>query len=273
MEPFIGNIRQLALENQSYRKVIDTGNYSQIVLMSLKPLEDIPEEIHHDGDQIINIVGGTALAKVNGKEYILSSGMIIMIKAGLKHYIKNTSSTQLLKLFTIYSPPEHAYGLEQINKQTGGSGAKKYYIEYDEPQNVQTGGKKMKNKSNKGGTNNLMDLKPKYIETLSEPWFTLISLGFKTVEGRKNKGRFKEMQVGDLVQWTNSDFMPRCVLTRITGKAEYKTFEDYLNTEGLDKCLPGMPDIEHGLSVYFKYFTKEDEAEFGVVAIRLELVN
>jgi len=71
----------------------------------------------------------------------------------------------------------------------------------------------------------------------------------------------------------NKKFLPRSVLTKITGKAEYKTFEEYLMMEGLDKCLLGIPNIEHGLSVYFKYFTKEDEAEFGVVAIKLELVN
>lgn len=114
--------------------------------------------------------------------------------------------------------------------------------------------------------------KPKYIQNLSEPWFTLITLGLKTVEGRKNKGVFKEMQVGDIVEWQNKDFKPRSVKTRITGKAVYKTFEEYLEKEGLQKCLPGMPTMEHGLSVYFKYFTKEEEAEFGVVAIRLEVL-
>jgi len=132
------------------------------------------------------------------------------------------------------------------------------------------GGKKMKNKNKKKYTGK-MD-KIKYSEHLSEPWFTLISLGLKTVEGRKNKGKFKEMKVGDIVEWVNNDFKERRILTRIIGKAEYKTFEEYLETEGLDKCLPGMPSIEHGLSVYFKYFTKEQEAEFGVVAIRIELI-
>jgi ASC-1-like (ASCH) protein len=81
------------------------------------------------------------------------------------------------------------------------------------------------------------------------------------------------MQVGDIVEWVNNDFMPRKVYTRITGKAEYKTFAEYLETEGLDKCLPGIPTLEHGLSVYFKYYTKEDEAEFGVIAIRLEVIK
>lgn len=118
-----------------------------------------------------------------------------------------------------------------------------------------------------------MEYKQNYIEHLSEPWFTLISLGLKTVEGRKNKGKFKEMVVGDIVEWVNRDFLERSVLTEITGKAEYQTFEEYLENEGLDNCLPGMPDINHGLSVYFKYFTKEEELEFGVVAIRLKVVR
>ena len=112
----------------------------------------------------------------------------------------------------------------------------------------------------------------KYTEKLSEPWFTLISLGLKTVEGRKHKGIFKAMQVGDIIEWTNYDFGPRSIQTRVVRKAVYQTFEEYLTTEGLQRCLPGMPSIEQGLKVYFKYFTKEQEAEFGVVAIELELL-
>lgn len=113
----------------------------------------------------------------------------------------------------------------------------------------------------------------KYSENLSEPWFTLISLGLKTVEGRKNKGRFKDMQVGEIVEWKNADFNLRSVLTRIAHKKEYDTFAEYLETEELDKCLPGITNMEDGLSVYYKYFTKEDEKEFGVVAIGLELIQ
>jgi ASC-1-like (ASCH) protein len=113
---------------------------------------------------------------------------------------------------------------------------------------------------------------PKYIEHLSEPWFTLISLGLKTVEGRKNKGRFAEMQIGDIVEWKNNDFMERSILTKIVNKTTYTTFQSYLESEGLQNCLPGIPDLEHGLSVYYKYYTKKDESEFGVVAIRLERI-
>jgi len=131
-----------------------------------------------------------------------------------------------------------------------------------------------------GGANKLQsetkkskDIKPDYTMNLSEPWFTLITLGLKTTEGRLNKGRFNEMKVNDILEWKNEDFKPRTILTRLTSKKEYASFEDYLKGEGLDKCLPGMPTIEHGLSVYYKYYKKEDEEKFGVVAIRLELLN
>ena len=147
------------------------------------------------------------------------------------------------------------------------------YIELknDENYNILNGGgkKKRKNKNKKMLSRQTIT---EYTEHISEPWFTLISLGLKTVEGRKNKGKFKEMQVGDIITWVNNDFLERKIKTKIVRKAEYRTFEEYLNTEGLNDCLPGMPTIEHGLSVYFKYFTKEDEATFGVIAIQMELV-
>jgi ASC-1-like (ASCH) protein len=132
----------------------------------------------------------------------------------------------------------------------------------------------MKKSNNNKSNKRINGMEPKYIETVSEPWFTLISLGLKTVEGRRNKGRFEEMAVGDIVEWTNEDFkLKRSVLTRITRKAEYKTFTEYLETEGLEKCLPGMPNLTHGLEVYYKYFTKQDEKKFGVVAIEIELIK
>jgi ASC-1-like (ASCH) protein len=127
----------------------------------------------------------------------------------------------------------------------------KYLINY-----LQTGGKKHVHKQH-----------------LSEPWFTLISLGLKTVEGRKNKGLFKDLEEGDLIEWFNNDFIERRVRTQVTSKKTYKTFKEYLSQEGLDNCLPGINSIEDGLHVYFKYYTKEDEKKFGVVAIRLKLIK
>ena len=144
------------------------------------------------------------------------------------------------------------------------------YTKYKSKYLSQGGGKKR----NKNKQNSPIMNKPEvdYSEHLSEPWFSLISLGLKTVEGRKNSGKFKDMAVGKIIEWFNDDFKHRSVKTKIISKHTYKTFEEYLLTEGLEKCLPGMKDIDHGLSVYFKYFTKEQETQYGVVAIRLELV-
>ena len=96
----------------------------------------------------------------------------------------------------------------------------------------------------------------------------------------KNKGRFAEMEVGDIIEWKNDDFRPsddakpRTFLTRVTKKNTYKTFREYLETEGLDKCLPGMEKfgMDYGLAVYFKYYTKENEAQYGVLAIELKVI-
>lgn len=111
-----------------------------------------------------------------------------------------------------------------------------------------------------------------YIENVSEPWFTLIFLGLKKVEGRRNKGRFQEMKVGDIIKWTNSDFGKREFTVRITGKQTYGSFAEYLKKEGLAACLPGIRDIDQGVQIYYKYYTVEDEKEFGVAAIRMELI-
>jgi hypothetical protein len=67
-------------------------------------------------------------------------------------------------------------------------------------------------------------IKPTYIEFITEPWFSLIQLGLKTVEARKNKGKFKEMKVGDTIEWRNNNFKPRSFLTQVIGKAEYPNF-------------------------------------------------
>lgn len=162
---------------------------------------------------------------------------------------------------------------------------KSKYLELQANTNLTGGAKKLKktiaDKNNKNKTNKYNKLKrmenniiPTYPkEHLSEPWFTLISMGLKTVEGRKNKGKYKEMKVGDVIEWVNDDFKPRSIMTRVIGKNVYSTFKEYLETEGLENCLPGMPDITYGLSVYYKYFTPEDEATYGVVAIKLELVK
>jgi ASC-1-like (ASCH) protein len=108
---------------------------------------------------------------------------------------------------------------------------------------------------------------------LSEPWFTLISLGLKTVEGRKNSGKFKELDVGEVVEWFNEDFMLRTIKTVIIAKRIYPTFREYLASEGIEKTVTGQPDMEHALSVYYKYYSEEDVIDCGVVAFEMELIH
>ena len=114
------NLKKLVLENNSFRKVIDTGLNTQLVIMSIKPNDDIPKETHMNVDQFIYIVDGTANIIINNKTHKLSNDDAIIIKAGETHQVINAEK-RLLKLYTLYSPPEHAKYLEQIEKQTGGT--------------------------------------------------------------------------------------------------------------------------------------------------------
>lgn len=108
MEPFYGNLNELAFENNFYRKVIYTipGSF-QIVLMKISPKEEIGMEVHKKVTQTIQIVSGEGLAIVNNKRYILTDNTIIVIPPNTKHNIINTSTNKLLKLYTFYNPPEH----------------------------------------------------------------------------------------------------------------------------------------------------------------------
>jgi ASC-1-like (ASCH) protein len=115
-------------------------------------------------------------------------------------------------------------------------------------------------------------MEAKYIEHVSEPWFSLISSGLKIVEGRKNKGRFSEIVAGDVIKWMNDDFGQREVTTIVTGVQKYGTFREYLESEGLDECLPGVKDINAGEEVYYQYYTRDDERIYGVVAILLKII-
>lgn len=114
------NIETETVNNENYRKVLNTTKNQQLVVMNLKPLEDIPMEIHKDHDQFIRIEEGNAEAEyINNSETLkikLTSGSAIMIPAGTPHHIINISSTDNLKLYSIYSPPEHDENRIDINK-------------------------------------------------------------------------------------------------------------------------------------------------------------
>jgi len=115
MKGYITNIEKDSLENTNFRKVLHTAKNSQLVLMSLKPKEEIGAEVH-TLDQFIRIEKGTGKAVLDGVEHPLEDGSAVVIPAGTNHNIINTSPSEEMKLYTIYSPPEHQDGVVRATK-------------------------------------------------------------------------------------------------------------------------------------------------------------
>lgn len=109
MKGHVINIEKAAIENNYFRKVLYTTKNMQLVLMSLKPGEDIGEEIHQL-DQFIRIESGEGKAILNGIAHKINDGFSILVPAGTKHNLINTSSNKPLKIYTLYSPPNHLDG-------------------------------------------------------------------------------------------------------------------------------------------------------------------
>lgn len=107
MEYFYGNIEEATIENPHYRRVLATTSTMQLVLMSLQPMQEIGMEFHPNISQFIRVEKGQGIAIVNGKSYQLTDGVYIIIPPYTLHNIINTSTTMDLKLYTVYSPPEH----------------------------------------------------------------------------------------------------------------------------------------------------------------------
>lgn len=116
MAGFVTNIETDTLNNDNFRKVIFTAPYSQLVLMSLLPSEEIGMETHPDVDQFFRVEKGAGKVVINGEETAISDGFAIVIPAGTEHNVINTSSTESLKLYTIYSPAHHKDGVVHKTK-------------------------------------------------------------------------------------------------------------------------------------------------------------
>jgi len=116
MKGFNANIEKDTLENGNFRKVLYTAKHSQLVLMSLLPNEDIGMEVHPDNDQFFRFEAGAGKAIIDGNEYDLVNGSVIVVPAGAQHNIINTSGTDDLKLYTIYSPAHHKDGVVRATK-------------------------------------------------------------------------------------------------------------------------------------------------------------
>lgn len=117
MKGFKLNIETATATNDNFRKVLYTAGHSQLVLMSLNPEEEIGKETHDDNDQFFRIEAGQGKCIIDGNEYELKDGDAIVIPAGAKHNIINTSKTAALKMYTIYSPAHHKDGIVRATKK------------------------------------------------------------------------------------------------------------------------------------------------------------
>jgi mannose-6-phosphate isomerase-like protein (cupin superfamily) len=109
------NVEQSALENNNFRKVLFTNKHSQVVLMSLPPGEDIGREVHDVVDQVLVFVKGVGRAIVGGETHSIGAGDMFAVPAGTEHDFINTGD-EAVKLFTVYSPPEHPDGVVHATK-------------------------------------------------------------------------------------------------------------------------------------------------------------
>jgi len=117
MKGYVKDIGQAAKGNNNFRQVVYTAKYCQLVLMSLKPGEDIGEEVHETVDQFFRFEEGEGKVVLDGVEYEIGAEYAVLVPAGTKHNIINTSDTTPLKLYTIYSPPNHRDGVVHSTKE------------------------------------------------------------------------------------------------------------------------------------------------------------
>ena len=106
MKGFVDDIEDLTEANKDFRRVLYTGQHLQLVLMALKPGEDIGEEVHADRDQFFRVEKGSGEALIDGKCTKVKSGDAILVPAGARHNVRNTGAKSM-KLYTLYGPPEH----------------------------------------------------------------------------------------------------------------------------------------------------------------------
>jgi len=117
MKGYHGKIEQLTVENTNFRQVLYTGKGSQLVLMSLKPNEDIGSEVHPENDQFFRFEAGKGKVVIDGNEYDVSDGDAIVVPMGAEHNVVNVSDSEELKLYTIYSPAHHKDGIVRATKE------------------------------------------------------------------------------------------------------------------------------------------------------------
>jgi mannose-6-phosphate isomerase-like protein (cupin superfamily) len=116
MKGYVTSLEKETRKNSNFRKVLYTGKNSQLVLMNLKPLEEIGEEVHENTDQFFRFENGEGKVVIDEVEHNVKDGDGVIVPAGAKHNVINTSKKLELKLYTIYSPPEHQDGIIRKTK-------------------------------------------------------------------------------------------------------------------------------------------------------------
>ncbi len=110
------NIEERALAGNNFREVLYTTKRSQLVIMTLQPGEEIGMEHHEGHDQFIRVEEGEGVAILDGEKHALSDGVAVVIPAGTEHNVINTSTTAPMRLYTLYTPPEHPDGIVHKDK-------------------------------------------------------------------------------------------------------------------------------------------------------------
>ena len=126
MKGFCGDIESMTRENSDFRKVLYTASHSQLVLMNLKPGEEIGLETHDENDQFFRFEAGEGKVLIDGNEYPVTDGTAVVVPAGARHNVINTSASLELKIYTIYSPAHHRDGIVRVTKAEAESDAPEY---------------------------------------------------------------------------------------------------------------------------------------------------
>lgn len=126
MKGFKTNIEKEAVGNNNFRKVLYTSSHSQLVLMSLKPKEEIGEETHTGNDQFFRVESGNGKCIIDGNEYEIKAGDAVVIPAGARHNLINSDTVAELKMYTIYSPAHHKDGITRATKKEAETNAPEF---------------------------------------------------------------------------------------------------------------------------------------------------
>ena len=117
MRGYNDNIEKLTVDNEDFRRVLYTGKHAQLVLMRLKPGEEIGLETHNENDQFFRFESGEGIVVIDGNEHKVFDGSAVIVPAGAEHNVMNVSETEDLKLYTLYAPSHHKDGIVRATRE------------------------------------------------------------------------------------------------------------------------------------------------------------